>query len=79
MNYARIERQMAPRTQRCVRELLEDPDVRYWKRVSAVTCVSSVATLATLLALAGAYAPAGPVVSAAPTERVAGPGHPGSL
>jgi hypothetical protein len=84
MNHAKIERELTPRRQRLMRELSgpeieRDPEVRYWRRVSAMMCVASATSLIVLLAIAGIYAPTEPVSSAMPTEAVAGVGRPDPL
>ena len=58
MNYSRMQ---------------QDPEVRYWKRVSAIVCASCMAAFITLIAIAGVYAPYTPSVPAAPAESAAGP------
>lgn len=76
MNYAKAEFETAPRTGRFMRELgitdmQHDPEVRYWRRVSAVVGVICMASFIALLVLVGANVPTTPVVPAAPGESVA--------
>ena len=59
----RNESEIAPRTRRFMRELVDagverDPEVHFWKRVSAVVTSLSMASLVMLLVLAGVFAPA---------------------
>ena len=78
MNYAKVELEMAPCTQRVIRglngtDMQQDPEVRYWKRVSAIVCAGCMATFIALIAIAGVYAPYTASSPAAPAESAAGP------